>query len=165
MIYHILTIYNKYVKNSPALTHKGVGFSFCYLFSHNRPINILQRIFANHYEEIKYNLYPRKTGIKNIDKMLNCGDPSFGGAMYSCPHCGNFKFVPFRCYSRFCSTCGNKYAMERTTICVSHSSVSSTTIAFLPLMKISSTFPFRIDPSWTALFLHDLACLRCAVLL
>ncbi|MFQ7356039.1 MAG: transposase zinc-binding domain-containing protein [Coprococcus phoceensis] len=30
-------------------------------------------------------------------------------------HCGNFKFVPFRCHSRFCPTCGNKYAMERTT--------------------------------------------------
>ena len=22
--------------------------------------------------------------MENIDKMLNCGDPSFGGAMYVC---------------------------------------------------------------------------------
>ena len=78
-------------------------------------MNILQRIFADHYEEIIYTLHPRKTEVENIDKMINCGDPSFGGAMYSCPHCGNFKFVPFRCHSRFCPTCGNKYAMERTT--------------------------------------------------
>ncbi|MFQ7355646.1 MAG: transposase zinc-binding domain-containing protein [Coprococcus phoceensis] len=78
-------------------------------------MNILQRIFTDYYEEIKYTLHPRKTEMENIDKMLGCGDPSFGGAMYVCTHCGNFKFVPFRCHSRFCPTCGNKYAMERTT--------------------------------------------------
>ena len=78
-------------------------------------MNILQKIFTDHYEEIKYTLHPRKTEIENIDKMINCGDSSFGGAMYGCPHCGKLKFVPFRCHSRFCPTCGNKYAIERTT--------------------------------------------------
>lgn len=53
--------------------------------------------------------------MENIDKMINCGDPSFGGAMYACPHYGKLKFVPFRCHSRFCPTCGNKYSMQRTT--------------------------------------------------
>ena len=62
-------------------------------------MNILQRIFTDYYEEIKYTLHPRKTEMENIDKMLGCGDPSFGGAMYVCTHCGNFKFVPFRCHS------------------------------------------------------------------
>ena len=47
--------------------------------------------------------------------MINCGDPSFGGAMYSCPSCGNLKYVPFRCHSRFCPTCGNMYSIHRTT--------------------------------------------------
>ena len=78
-------------------------------------MNILQKIFTDHYEEIKYTLHPRKTEIENIDKMINCGDSSFGGAMYGCPHCGKLKFVPFRCHSRFCPTCGNKYSMDRTT--------------------------------------------------
>lgn len=78
-------------------------------------MNILQRIFTDYYEEIKYTLHPRKTEMENIDKMINCGDPSFGGAMYGCPHCGKLKFVPFRCHSRFCPTCGNKYSMDRTT--------------------------------------------------
>ena len=78
-------------------------------------MNILQRIFTDYYEIIKYTLHPRKTEMENIDKMINCGDPSFGGAMYICTHCKNWKFVPFRCHSRFCPTCGNKYAMERTT--------------------------------------------------
>lgn len=78
-------------------------------------MNILQKIFTDHYEEIKYTLHPRDTEIENIDKMIHCGDPSFGGAMYHCPHCGNFKYVPFHCHSRFCPSCGNKYSMERTT--------------------------------------------------
>ena len=42
--------------------------------------NILQKIFIEHYEEIKYSLHPRDSIMDNIDKMINCGDPSFGGA-------------------------------------------------------------------------------------
>ena len=77
--------------------------------------NILQNIFKEHYEEMLYTLHPRKSVIENVDKMINCGDPSFGGAMYGCSSCGTFKFVPFRCHSRFCPTCGNKYSIDRTT--------------------------------------------------
>ena len=64
---------------------------------------------------IVYTLHPRDSVIENVDKMINCGDHSFGGAMYGCPHCGKLKFVPFRCRSRFCPTCGNLYSMQRTT--------------------------------------------------
>lgn len=78
-------------------------------------MNILQRIFRDHYEEMLYILHPRKSVIETVDKMLNCGDPSFGGAMYFCPDCGNLKFIPFRCHSRFCPTCGNKYSINRIT--------------------------------------------------
>ena len=91
-----------------------LGVSFCVVFLHNRPMNILQTIFKDHYEEIMFTLHPRKTEVENIDKMINCGDHSFGGAMYGCPSCGKLKFVPFRCHSRFCPSCGNKYAMDRT---------------------------------------------------
>ncbi|MFA9379400.1 MAG: transposase [Lachnotalea sp.] len=35
--------------------------------------------------------------------------------MFSCTKCGEFKFVPFRCHSRFCPTCGNMYSIDRTT--------------------------------------------------
>ncbi len=93
----------------------GLGVPFCYFFVHNNLMDIPQKIFIDHYEEIKYTLHPRQTEMKNIDKMINCGDPSFGGAMYGCPHCGKLKFIPFRCKNRFCPTCGNKYAMERIT--------------------------------------------------
>ena len=75
--------------------------------------NILQDIFRDHYEEIIYTLHPRATEVENINRMLNCGVPSFGGAMYGCPHCGTLKFVPFRCHSRFCPSCGTMYARQR----------------------------------------------------
>ncbi|WP_073184721.1 IS91 family transposase [Anaerosphaera aminiphila] len=78
-------------------------------------MNILQKIFTNHYEEMLYILHPRDSVVENVDKMLNCGDPSYGGAMYGCTECGELKFVPFRCHSRFCPTCGNKYSIDRTT--------------------------------------------------
>lgn len=78
-------------------------------------MNILQKIFKEHYEEMKYTLHPRPSVIENVDKMINCGDPAFGGAMYGCSNCGELKFVPFRCKSRFCPTCGNKYSIDRTT--------------------------------------------------
>ena len=65
-------------------------------------MSILQDIFKDHYEEMIYTLHPRLSVIENVDKMIGCGDPAFGGAMYGCPHCGKLKFVPFRCHSRFC---------------------------------------------------------------
>ena len=76
--------------------------------------NILQNIFSDYYEEMIYTLHPRQTVVENVEKMLNCGDPSYGGAMYGCPHCGKLKFVPFRCKSRFCPSCGNRYNQARS---------------------------------------------------
>ena len=78
-------------------------------------MNILQEIFKDHYEEMLFILHPRQSVIENVDKMIDCGDPSFGGAMYGCTQCGNLKFVPFRCHSRFCPTCGNMYSIDRTS--------------------------------------------------
>ena len=77
-------------------------------------MNILQSIFTDYYEHIIYELHPRPAVIENVNKMIHCGDPSHGGAMYGCPHCGNLKFVPFRCKSRFCPSCGNKYNQLRS---------------------------------------------------
>ena len=113
-------------------------------------MNILQNIFTDYYEEIVYTLHPRKTEMENIDKMIHCGDPSFGGAMYGCPHCGKLKFVPFRCHSRFCPTCGNKYAMERTT-CMSFKLVNVT----------HRHCVFTIDENLRAFFLSDRSLLDC----
>ena len=113
-------------------------------------MNVLQQIFTDYYEEIEYTLHPRKTEMENIDKMIHCGDPSFGGAMYGCPHCGNLKFVPFRCHSRFCPTCGNKYAKERTT-----------SMSFKLVNVTHRHCVFTIDKSLREFFLKDRSLLDC----
>ena len=113
-------------------------------------MNVLQQIFTDYYEEIEYTLHPRKTEMENIDKMIHCGDPSFGGAMYGCPQCGKLKFVPFRCHSRFCPTCGNKYAMERTT-----------SMSFKLVHVTHRHCVFAIDKSLREFFLTDRSLLDC----
>ena len=127
-------------------------------------MNILQRIFTDYYEEIKYTLHPRNTEMENIDKIINCGDPSFGGTMYACPHCGKLKFVPFRRHSRFCPTCGNKYSSRFCPTCGNKYSMERTTsmsfkllnvrhvIVFSPLMKIFVTSFSKIVPFLTVFF-------------
>lgn len=90
-------------------------FLFFYCLSYNNNMNILQEIFKDNFEQMLYLLKPRKTVVENVEKMIHCGDPLYGGAMYGCSDCGRFKFVPFRCHSRFCPTCGIKYTMDRTT--------------------------------------------------
>ncbi len=113
-------------------------------------MNILQKIFTDYYEVIQYTLHPRDVEMENIEKMINCGDPSFGGAMYSCPVCGNLKFVPFRCHSRFCPTCGNKYSMERTT-----------SMSFKLVNVHHRHCVFTIDENLREFFLQDRSLLNC----
>ena len=78
-------------------------------------MNIIQEILRDHFEEMLYLQHPRDSVIENVNKMIHCGDPAFGGAMYACPSCGTFKYVAFRCHSRFCPSCGNMYSIDRTT--------------------------------------------------
>ena len=75
--------------------------------------NILQTIFSDHFEYIQYVIRPNKNVLDNINRMILCHDPSYGGAFFGCPHCGNLKFVPFSCKSRFCPSCGSMYNQKR----------------------------------------------------
>lgn len=113
-------------------------------------MNILQKIFADHYEEMLYLLHPRPVVIENVDRMIDCGDPSFGGAMYFCTHCHNMKFVPFRCKSRFCPSCGVKYAQER-----------STSMSFKLIRSTHRHCVFTIDQELRPFFLEDRSLLDC----
>ena len=55
----------------------------------------------------------RPVVFEEVEKIINCGNPDFGYALFCCEHCGKFLRVPFRCKSRFCNTCGAKYSQDR----------------------------------------------------
>ena len=50
--------------------------------------------------------------IREVEKMLVCGDASHGFATYICLDCGEEKRVSFSCKSRICSSCGKTHADE-----------------------------------------------------
>lgn len=74
----------------------------------------IKDIFADHWDAFVAQGYPiRSAVLENVDKVIKCGDPSMGHALYYCDHCGKFKHVAFTCKSRFCNSCGAKYTQDR----------------------------------------------------
>lgn len=110
----------------------------------------MQKILKDYYEIIEYDLKSRPVVMENIEKVINCGDPFFGGAMYGCSHCGTFKFVPFRCHSKFCPTCGAKFSNDR-----------STAMSFKLINYTHRHLIFTIDDSLRHFFLEDRSLLNC----
>jgi len=60
------------------------------------------------FKQLYKNKLPENV-ILETEKMLNCCTPECGFAKYVCPHCGNFKTIPFSCKSKLCSRCGKKH--------------------------------------------------------
>lgn len=76
----------------------------------------IKDIFADHWGAFLKEGYPiRPAVLKNVEKIILCGDPSMGHALYHCEHCGKFKHVYFTCKSRFCNSCGAKYTQDRAS--------------------------------------------------
>ena len=74
----------------------------------------IKSIFADHRSSfISTNPPIRPVVLDEVKKVLCCGDPSKGHALYYCEDCFKFKYVPFRCKSRFCNTCGTAYQTDR----------------------------------------------------
>lgn len=76
----------------------------------------IRQIFEDNWDNFvldNSNITIRPIIFEEVNKIINCGNPDFGYALYVCDHCGKFLKVPFRCKSRFCNTCGVKYAQDR----------------------------------------------------
>ena len=79
-------------------------------------MSILQKIFLDHFHKLRNSgITIRDTVIENVDKMIHCGDFKRGYALYGCDNCGHLMVTPFRCRSRFCTSCGNLYSRKRST--------------------------------------------------
>lgn len=71
-----------------------------------------KNLFTDHMSELlSMNLRPDI--IDNIERVLECKNPRYGGTMYECPTCHSLKFVPHTCKSRFCPSCGYLYSQHR----------------------------------------------------
>lgn len=76
----------------------------------------IQQIFIDNWDKFvleNCHLTIRPVVFKEVQRMMQCGNPELGYALYFCDHCHQFMHVPFRCKSRFCNTCGVKYANDR----------------------------------------------------
>ena len=74
----------------------------------------IKEIFLDHWDSF-LSIYSNVRPVvdKEVRKVIGCGDPNNGYAFYVCPDCGTYKFIPFRCHSRFCNTCGHSYQANR----------------------------------------------------
>lgn len=96
------TLYTNYHKN---LYH-------CDIRNYNVSHPIRNIIFDNIENIRKYeeNNKLRPHVLENIEKMLLCRTFYLGYDLFECPHCGNESISPRCCHSRFCNSCGVKYA-------------------------------------------------------
>lgn len=76
----------------------------------------IKDVFKDHWSSFLLKGYTiRPAVLSNVDKIIMCGEPSMGYAIYHCNHCGSIKHVFFTCKSRFCNSCGAKYTRDRAS--------------------------------------------------
>src|SRR6266545_4119007 len=74
--------------------------------------NRFKQIFADGWEEFKRK-HPRYAAVDEVvQKMLGCGDPANGHAVYLCPECQERCVVAFSCKSQFCLSCAKVYGLQ-----------------------------------------------------
>jgi len=91
----------------------------------------IQKIFIDNWndflkdsEVIRRGLRP--VVVKEVERMMNCGMLESGFEIYECPNCHKTHIICYTCKSRFCNSCGVKYARQRAeaianaTLDVSH---------------------------------------------
>lgn len=60
------------------------------------------------------NINIRPVVIQDVNRMLICKTPHAGFSTFHCSECNNTLHVYHTCKSRFCNSCGIKYAKQRT---------------------------------------------------
>lgn len=85
------------------------------MYKNDKPLKIiLNEFFDNFWKKNshKYSTDVRDNIRKNVYSFLNCGNLDIGYTSYICPRCNEIHETPFTCKSRFCSSCGARYAEE-----------------------------------------------------
>lgn len=80
----------------------------------------LKDIFIDYWDDFldfseKRNLKIRDVVKRDVKRMMECKTAKLGLSLYKCPECGKEKLTYNTCKSRFCNSCGIKYAKQRAT--------------------------------------------------
>ena len=94
---------NEYIKISNLKVNRK-GYSITDIF----------RDYWDSFSRDNSHLYIRESVFENVDRILKCQTPDLGYNFYECPNCDNFYISLNTCKSRFCNTCGIKYAETRS---------------------------------------------------
>ena len=87
-------------------------------YNSKKNTGLIAKIFEQHWynlpSDIKNSILKYKPNAnKEINKIINCYNKNLGCNVYHCPDCNDFCFIGHTCKSRFCSSCGYKYKLER----------------------------------------------------
>jgi hypothetical protein len=76
------------------------------------PKNVFKQISSDGWAAFLQR-YPRYAAVDEVvQKMLGCGDPAGGHAVYLCPDCLERHVVAFSCKSQFCLSCAKVYGQN-----------------------------------------------------
>lgn len=66
----------------------------------------------DYLHELEVSNRARSCVLDNVERSLLCNTVYLGFDLFECPICGNESVVAHKCHSRFCNSCGVKYAKQ-----------------------------------------------------
>lgn len=66
----------------------------------------IQKIFTNYWDAFLAD----PVVLKEVERMMSCGTTDSGFEIFACPHCHKTHIICYSCKSRFCNSCGIKFA-------------------------------------------------------
>lgn len=87
-------------------------------YNSKKNTGLIAQIFEDHWDNLsndfKDSIRKYKSNVdKEIKKIIDCHNKNLGCNVFHCPDCDNFCFIGHTCKSRFCSSCGYKYKLQR----------------------------------------------------
>lgn len=109
---------NYYLKNNYNENMFNKDGSINLNYNSRKKTGLIAQIFEDHWfslpNDIKQSILKYKPNAdKEISKIIDCHNKNIGCSVYKCPDCGDISFIGHTCKSRFCSSCGYKYKLQR----------------------------------------------------
>ena len=87
-------------------------------YNSHKKTGIIAEILEDHWNEFYENNKElvdkyRPNAPEEFQKIIDCNNKDLGCSVYQCPECSDIIFVGNTCKSHSCTSCGNKYKLER----------------------------------------------------